>query len=519
MRASVHCLLLFLTALSLAAPVSAGTLAGSRGTAQGFDFETLIARARRTAGQPYHEPKPRAEETLEKIDFDAHWKISFRPEETVEIAPGVPLQFFHTGKFFKQPVKLYEVTGGKAREILYNPGYFDIPLDSPARDLPADIGFAGFRVMRPDLETDWISFLGAAYFRTDGAAQQYGQSARALALDTGLSTPEEFPRFTSFWFETPGNPEQETLTVYALLDSPSVSGAYKMTMLNRDGDGQIIDVDSHLFFRKPVQRLGIAPLTSMYWYSETNRSIGRDWRPEVHDTDGLAMVTASGEQIWRPLNNPRGLRASTFQADNVKGFGLAQRDREFENYQDDGVFYNKRPSVWIEPIEPFGEGAVQLVEIPTDDEIYDNIVAYFLPKDLPAAGSEKHFTYRMAWRDTHPLPSSGAQTVATRIGQGGVPGQPRPANLIKVVIDFQGKALSGLTADDGVEPVVELSSGTPIDPYVLPVVGTDRWRLVFDAEVKDHTPIEARAYLKTDKDVLTETWLGQLSHELVAEAD
>lgn len=514
MRASFS-RLFFLAAFLATSAAQAGTLSGLRGTPTPFSFDTVVDEARKLAASPYKEQPVRAGDTLEKIDYDAHWKISFKPEETVEIAPGVPVQFFHSGRFFKLPVKLNEVADGLSREILYNPAYFDMPDDSPARDLPADIGFAGFRVMRPDLKTDWISFLGAAYFRTDGQSHQYGQSARALAIDTGMSKPEEFPRFTAFWFEAPKS-DQETITIYALMDSPSVAGAYKMTMLNREGEGQVMDIDSRLFFRAPVERLGIGPLTSMYWYSETNRSTGLDWRPEVHDTDGLAIVSAEGEQIWRPLNNPRALRTSTFMANNVKGFGLAQRDRAFENYEDDGVFYDKRPSVWIEPTQPFGDGAVQLVEIPTDDEIFDNIVAYFIPKDLPVAGSEKHFAYRMYWKDAHPLPPAGARVVATRGGQGGVPGQSRPQDQIKMVIEFEGPSLKGLGQNDGVTPVIELSKGEAINPYVLPVVGTDRWRLVFDTKVFDHEPIEARAYLKKDDDVLTETWLGQLSHEIVA---
>lgn len=514
MRRLISCLTIVCLAFATAA-ARAGEIAERRGPAEPFSFERLIEKARALAEKPYVATPIRAADTLEEIDYDAHWKISFRSEETVSVGEGTPVQFFHLGRYFKEPVRLYEVLEGEAREILYSPAYFDMPEDSPARRLPSDVGFAGFRVMRENLKTDWISFLGAAYFRTDGASHQYGQSARGLAIDTGLAKPEEFPRFTAFWFAEPETPDQ-VLTVYALLDSPSVAGAYKMGLTNRDGEGQIIDIDSRLFFRNKVERLGIAPLTSMFWYSETNRSIGLDWRPEVHDTDGLAIVTADGERIWRPLNNPREIRTSSFMANDLKGFGLAQRDRVFENYQDDSVFYDRRPSVWIEPLEPFGEGSVQLIEIPTDDEIFDNIVAYFAPSTLPEAGTEMRFAYRMYWKDAHPRDHGGAEVVATRVGQGGVPGQPRPGDQIKVVVDFDGPALEGLTKDDGLEPVVELSKGEPINPYLLPVVGTSRWRLVFDAKVLDHSPIEARAYLKADKDVLTETWLGQISHEMVA---
>ncbi|QFT71030.1 Glucans biosynthesis protein G precursor (plasmid) [Labrenzia sp. THAF35] len=503
---------LFFMAFVQSAYAKSSDLKNHRGDPEEFSFATVIAKARELGTRPYEAQKVRSEDLLEEIDYDAHWKISFRKSATLELVPGVPIQFFHLGRFFKQPVKLNEVADGVSREILYSPDYFDMPHDSPARKLPENLGFAGFRVMREDLKTDWVSFLGASYFRTDGQSRQYGQSARGLALNTGLSMPEEFPRFTEFWF-VPSASTDDGLVVYALLDSPSVAGAYRMHMKNEEGSGQVMDVTSHLFFRKSVERLGIAPLTSMYWYSESNRLKGRDWRPEVHDTDGLAMISQSGEMIWRPLNNPSEVRTSTFRADNVRGFGLAQRDREFENFQDDGVFYDRRPSVWIEPDEPFGKGVVQLVEIPTDDEIYDNIVAYFLPDELPKAGDERTFSYQMTWRDQHPLPQSGARVFATRIGQGGIPGQPRPKDQMKVVVEFQGKSLNGIKKKDEVEAVVELSKGEPINLFVQPVVGTDRWRLTFDVKIDGRDPVEARAFLKGGDDVLSETWLGQLIAE------
>ena len=228
------------------------------GPATPFSFDTLIERARALAAEPYKPEPVRAADTLEKIDYDAHWKIRFKPSETITIGKDAPIQFFHMGRFFKEPVHMYEVGGGQAREILYSPDAFDMPDDSPAKALPHDIGFAGFRVMRPDLKTDWISYLGASYFRTDGQSRQYGQSTRGLAINTGLSTPEEFPRFSDFWLAPPEK-EGETLVIYALLRSPSVTGAYKMALTNADGKGQVIDIDERLFFRKAVERLGVAP--------------------------------------------------------------------------------------------------------------------------------------------------------------------------------------------------------------------------------------------------------------------
>ncbi len=487
-----------------AAPAAA--FAPKLGPALPFSFDTLTAEAKALAAKPYVAPQVKSPALYDKIDYDAYWHIQFKPAETV-YAGATPIQFFHEGTYFRYPVTMHVVADGEARQVLYSADYFDMPKDSPARAIEGQAGFAGFRIMRPDLKTDWISFLGAAYFRTDGADRQYGLSARAIALNTGMSEPEEFPRFTSFWIE---GGKDGTVTIYALMDGPSVTAAFRMT--GRDADGQILDTSARFFFRGAVGRLGIAPLTSMFWYSEENRLQGFDWRPEVHDSDGLAMVTGTGERIWRPLNDPERVVTSSFSDNNPQGFGLIQRDRNFDHYQDDGVFYNKRPSVWIQPEGGWGKGAVQLVEIPTDDEIFDNIVAYWVPATEPKAGTRMDFNYKLHWGREEPLDWQVARTVATRLGRGGVPGQPRPAGQIKLAIDFQGPTLDGLTQASGVKPEVTSPPGVEIvNPYVLPVVGTKRWRLIFDVKAPASTETtDIRAFLSLKGKPLTETWLGQL---------
>ncbi len=496
------------------------------GVAQPFSFAILTEKARNLAAAPFKAPKIPQAEQLERIDFDAHWKIRFNPAKTVRALENAPVQFFHLGRYFKEPVSVSLVKGGSAREVLYNENFFDVPDDSPARKLKPGAGFAGFRIMRPDLKTDWISFLGGSYFRTDGSQIQYGLSARGLAIDTGLSSPEEFPRFTEFYLAQDGGPEDD-LTIYALLDSPSVAGAYRMRVRNGvtyegavagfgSHGGQVMEVTSKLYFRKTVERLGVAPLTSMYWYSESNHLDAFDWRPEVHDSDGLAILTGAGEHIWRPLNNPGRVVTSSFMDDGVKGFGLIQRDRNFENYQDDGVFYDRRPSVWVEPMSDWGEGVVQLIEIPTDDEIYDNIVAYWSPHTLPVAGSELSFDYRLHWGASEPFGPKLARTFSTRVGHGGAPGQMREMDDVKIVIDFKGDVLKNLAADADVAPKVTVNGNSKVkNAFVLPVVGTDRWRLTFELEmggenVADGEVIDVRAFLSSDGKPLSETWLGQV---------
>lgn len=474
-------------------------------------FEGLIERARTAAAQPYVPTVVPAPEIIDKVNYSAHWQIEFRDEATLYIGENeAPVQLFHPGRFFPEPVQIYmRNTEGQARKVRFGSDFFSMPDDNPARNLPTGFGFAGFRVMRPGLNPDWVSFLGASYFRTDGPAAQYGLSARGIAVNTGLNMAEEFPRFTAFWLGPP-EADDEEMSVWAELDGPSVTGAYRFGLArNAAHGGHLTRVSAHLFLRETVERLGIAPLTSMYWYSERDRALGKDWRPEIHDSDGLALETGAGERIWRPLNNPETLSTSSFMDDNPRGFGLIQRDRTFENYQDDGVFYDRRPSAWVRPTgEGWGRGEVQLVLIPTEDETFDNVVAYWVPQIETEKGAELRFEYDIEWRATDPLPESVATVVATRQGQGGVPGDPIPEGLGKMVIDFEGPSLTGLDRESGVVPMVEAANGRilePIDAY--PVVGRDTWRLMFDFEQTGPEPVSLRAYLQHRDRALTETWL------------
>ena len=485
-----------------------GSASGQPGN---FTFEDLVARARKAATRPFLPAVVPAPDLIEKVDYSAHWQIRFREDENLYPGgPDTPVQLFHPGRYFPEPVQIHlRDESGVSSEIMFGEDLFSMPPDSPAHDLPQGFGFAGFRVMRPDMGPDWVSFLGASYFRTDGPAGQYGLSARGIAIDTGLNKPEEFPRFTAFWLGPP-EAEREDMSVWAELDGPSITGAYRFGLVRdaEGGDGHVTRVSAHLFMRDDVQTLGIAPLTSMYWYSERDRIIGADWRPEIHDSDGLALATGTGERIWRPLNNPTVISTSSFLDENPAGFGLVQRDRAFENYQDDGVFYDRRPSAWVRPTGDWGRGSVQLVQIPTGDETFDNIVAYWVPERPARRGDSFRFDYDIEWRARDPTPSAVASVVATRQGQGGMPGQPVPDGVGKMVIDFDGPMLAGLDSDSGVEAVVEATNGEIVDPVgAYRVLGTTKWRLAFDFMQSGLGPVSLRAYLRHGGRALTETWL------------
>ncbi|MEQ1717621.1 MAG: glucan biosynthesis protein D [Hyphomicrobium sp.] len=485
------------------------------GPPEAFSFETLRSFAAGLARQPYVPAVVPSPEVLEEVDYDQYQKIRYRPEKSVRLEPDgrIPVQFFHLGKYATEPVRMHVVEDGKAREVLYTSSLFDIPPGHAALKLKTGAGFAGFRVMASDLKTDWFAAMGASYFRTSGPYNQYGLSARGVAIDTAMPNPEEFPRFSHYWLEGGGR-GQPPLTIFALLEGPSLTGAYRMTVDRltdaRDVHRIVMEVESVLFARKDVARLGIAPFSSMFWYGEASRKQSADWRPEIHDSDGLSVLTGSGERIWRPISNPPRVMTSTFVDRDVQGFGLLQRDRDFVHYLDDGVFYERRPSVWVEPLDKWGEGAVQLVEIPTEDETFDNVVAYWAPAEPFKAGDERRFRYRLSWLDDIPFPDAVGRATGTWTGMGGRPGHKRPDGVRKFVIDYQGSVFEGLGREDGVELVVTATRGDVSNSYNHPVVDQRRrWRAFFDIKADGKDPVDLRAFLRRGGQALTETWIYQ----------
>ncbi len=477
------------------------------GKPQPFSFDEVKRMAEQLAAAPFAPPVVGDSDILEKIDYDRHNQITYRTDRTLwrNEPEGPAVRFFHPGRYFKEPVDISVVEEGVARRIEFSEDYFDMPAEHPARSLKK-AGVAGFRVMNADQKNDWMAFLGGTYFRTAGPFDQFGLSARGLVVDAAVDgKPEEFPRFTRFWLERAGG---GGIVIHALMDGPSVTGAYRIE--SRRENGVIQDVRASIVLRKDVERLGIAPLTSMFWYAESNREAARDWRPEIHDSDGLEIWTGAGERIWRPLANPPQVCVNAFADKDPRGFGLMQRDRDFENYQDDGVFYEKRASLWVEPLEGWGEGAVELLEIPTDDEIHDNIGAFWVPAGKALAGNRHDMNYRLHWvADTPGRDRGTARVVATRTGLGGVPGKPRPQGVTKFSIDLEGRSLAGLDRESGVEAVVEAQRGRIDNVAAYPVVGAKKWRVLFDVKADGSEAVDLRMFLRRDGDALSETWVYQ----------
>lgn len=487
------------------------------GKPQAFDYAALKGQARALAQRPYEAPNTTLPEPISHLDWDRWQSIRFKDDHSLwrDLDLRFQARFFHLGFTIKSPVRMFEVVGGQAQELAYDSQMFDYGKSGVhPGSLPKNLGFAGFRL---NFHTDWVrdvaAFQGASYFRAVGGEKQYGQSARGLAIDCGQPFPEEFPNFVAYWLERP-SANSSTVTVYGLLDSPSVTGAYRFLLT--PGENFVMDIDAALYPRKPIDRVGIAPLTSMYQFGENDRRAANDWRPEIHDTDGLQLWTGGGEWLWRPLVNPRGLRVNAYFDDNPRGFGLMQRDRHFDHYQDDGVFYDKRPSVWVEPKGAWGKGAVMLVEIPTEDETFDNIVAFWNPADKPQPGQEILIGYKLHWGAQAPVTAPLATVRATRTGLGGVVGQKRQYFSWRFAIDFAGGDFNLLGEHAKVEPVIDASRGTVEITSARPLYqvngdAVSGWRALFDLKLEDDSvePINLRLYLRCDGQPLSETWLYQ----------
>ncbi|MDE2146947.1 MAG: glucan biosynthesis protein G, partial [Burkholderiales bacterium] len=420
-----------------------------------FGWDDVAALAQQAAGRAYVAPETALPPALAALDYDGRRDIRYRPDRAVWRRAALPfqLQFFHRTGAHPEAVAIDTIEpDGQVRAVPYRAADYDFGrqrLDPGG--WPADLGHAGFRVHYalndPAYLDELIVFLGASYFRALGRGQQYGLSARGLAIDTVGGAGEEFPRFTHFWIERPA-PAATTLTVYALLDSPRASGAYRFVIA--PGEETVVTVQLKLYLRAAVARLGIAPLTSMFLHGE-NQPSATDFRPEVHDSDGLMVAAATAtaaaggatEWLWRPLVNPATPLVSSFAVARLQGFGLMQRDRRFEAYEDTEAHYERRPSAWVEPLGDWGPGRVELLQLHAPDETYDNIVAYWVPAQTPPPGQALSLSYRLHWQGAAMQRPPAGWAVQSRRGHGWAPLAP---GELQFMVDFDGPALRALPA-------------------------------------------------------------------------
>ncbi len=488
-----------------AAAVVATWALGHGGTAVAFDIEDVVAKAAALAEKPYEATK--VPQWLLDINYDQWRDIRFRTERTLWRGTPSPfqVQFFHPGLYFDRTVLINEVDDTGAHPITSSSEQFNYGKNDFGDRVPRDLGYAGFRIHyplnKPEYYDELIVFLGASYFRALGRHQVYGLSARGIAIDTVAPTPEEFPYFREFWLVRPAA-DATQMVVYALLDGPSVTGAYRFTI--QPGDQTAVHVEARVILRRPVGKLGIAPFTSMFFHGENTLQPAVDYRPEVHDSDGLLLNFDNGEWLWRPLDNARSMQVNSLQMHNPRGFGLLQRDRDFSHHQDLETRTDLRPSVWITTHGDWGDGHIELMQLPTDTDIHDNIVAYWVPASPPLPGVPVSFSYSMYWYGDDPSRPPGGRLVATRRDYGTFPGGHR------FVLDFEGAGLSAIPEDRAPRGVITIAGGDEagevLDYHVVKNPVTGGWRVTFQVRAKKPAPLELRCFLERDGEALSETW-------------
>lgn len=485
-----------------------------------LDYVARIAERR--AHEPFHSPRADLPAVLRQdhLDYDKYREIRFRRERALWSEEKLPfrVEFFHPGYLYQEPVHVNEFTAGQSQPIRFVQDFFDYGKLGLAGQIPADTGYAGFRLLYPlnqPTQLDELgAFIGASYFRLLGKGQHYGMSARGLALDCGEDgRPEEFPIFTDWWLGKPQH-EDSTLRLFAILDSVSCVGAYEFYI--HPGETTVADIDAVLFMREtdkiraadpkrnPIETIGMAPLTSMFWFGKQSERKFNDYRPAVHDSDGLLMQTQSGEWVWQPLVNPSRMEHQKIDAPNIRGFGLLQRERLFTEYQDTFNLYHEVPDVWVEPHGKWGNGRLHLVELSTSYEGLDNVVAFWDPENKPRPLQPFRFAYTLYWKNENGQKLSQNRAVSTRVGA-----DPADPNGRMFVIDFAGPSLDVIPQKDPPTLVASCSTnGILIEQQLIrnKFLGTWRALLKLKPSAGSSSPVDIRCALKKNTENVSETW-------------
>lgn len=505
-------------AARLIALIVASVLALLAGQAQAWTLDDVAGLASKQAQAPFKPASHAIPAELANLDYDGYRDIRFNADRTLWRADVLPYEanFFHVGKS-GDSVRVHEITPQGIKPIPYNPADFNFGKNRVSPQKWGNLGFGGVRVFNnlnsASYKDELVVFSGASYFRALGAGQRYGLSARGLAVDTAGSAKEEFPRFTEFWLVKP-TADAKRLTIYALMDSPRMTGAYRFDIT--PGEQTVTEVHARIFMRPtdtPVATLGLAPLTSMFFFGENQPRPG-DFRPEVHDSDGLMIATGDGEWLWRPLQNPASPVTTSFSMKSLKGFGLMQRDRAFSSYEDTEARHELRPSAWVTPLGDWGAGRVELLQFATPDETHDNVAAYWVPAKIPAPGQSMDFAYRIAWQGKNQqLPPNGWVTQSRR-GSGYTKlGTEALGQQIQFVIDFAGPALDALPEDAPVKAIATAgANGRVTESLAYKNPATGAWRMTLRVQrLNPAKPIELRAFLQHNNQTLSETWTNLIT--------
>lgn len=465
-----------------------------------FSEETVARLARQLAREPYQESE-KAPERLTQMDYATYRKINFQQNAAIwgNSPTKFSIQLFAPGYLYENLVEIDVVENGRAYPVKVTKSSFRVPDPELAKTLAKVGKYAGIRlhypINTPDYKDEFIVFQGASYFRAVSKGQVYGMSARGLAIDVAQPEGEEYPLFKKFWIERPSS-RQEAIVVHALLDSESVAGAYRFGIY--PGAPTRLDVDVHLFPRSDIEHAGLAPLTSMFMHGPMDQPDKADYRPAVHDSGALAIIRGNGERLWRPLNNPQKLQISAFMDKDPQGFGLIQRHRRFAYYQDLEAKYHRRPSAWVAPRGDWGKGRVELVEIPSDSEANDNIVAYWRPDEGLKKDQPFSYSYRLTWPDDKTAAANDVRIVRSASGK------KLFEDSRQVVIDYSPLSpadIKKIQVDAGI------SRGRIVESRIQPNPSIKGARVFVNFKPGDAEVAELRVQLKKSGEPIAATWL------------
>jgi glucans biosynthesis protein len=487
------------TASAVRAQTPQTAIATRMGDSQPFDPAAVVDIARQLAKKPFAAPPNDLPDAFSNLNNEQYGSIKFQQQPIwAGEGRGIALVPLHRGFLYTNAVDLYLVEDGAVRRVGYSPAQFNYGNINVPNNV-GDIGFSGFRLISQQGEGkpfDFAVIQGATFFRAVARGQNFGAISRALTLKPAEARGEEFPIFRAFWLERP-TAGSNSITVHGVIDSESTTGAVRMTF--RPGDMTIIDVETTLFPRVNLEHVGLGAIASTYLYGPNDRRNADDIRLAVHESSGLQMLNGQGEWLWRPLHNPETLQISAFVDNSPRGFGLLQRERSFEAFQDDDQRFERRPSLWIEPLGTWGQGSVQLLEIPTDSEINDNILAYWRPKEPMAAGSEVALAYRQYWGWNAPDRPPLATVLATRVGRGS------GARRRRFAVDFTGDMLGTVPGD--LKSVLTVGPGAFQNLRVLTYPERKTVRVAFELDPGNENACEMRLILEAGGKPISETWL------------
>lgn len=481
-----------------------------------FGFQDAVIQAKQLASQSYS-PDPQIPEALSQIDQNTFERIAIKPSASLWQTARFGIDPISAGYIYDQPVDLYEVTPDSVAPIMFDKNKFDWPSQAFAQTVPANLGFAGFSVHYPlsgqDARDVMLTFLGGAQFGVVAANQVPGAHARGVAIDTGLPQGEQFPRFTKFWLVRP-NPSDLQLTIYALLDGKSLTGAYEF-VIRPNGSRVDVHVTASLFPRTGISRLGLAPLSTMYFYGQTGQRPAGQWRPAAYESDGLLMHTGEGDWVFRSLQNPATLRVSEFAADGIRGFGFMQRQTRFCQFEDAIARFERRPSLWVTTEAGFGKGKIVLVQIPTNSDLHENQIAFFQPTEVVDTAHPVSFAYTLSAGNSDVAQEPLAQVRRPLIGTVKLKADDKNEKAYRINLDFSGGRLGSLASNEPVIAQIDTSGTANIqEQAVIPLPEAGHWRLSMLLVPTGKSVVTIDASLALNKKIISETWRYDLPSDL-----